>query len=381
MKNRHRLALLGFVSALALTGCGKGNSFKAPPPPPVVTSKPVSMPMTTYLQVSGNTVAVNSVNLVARVSGYLDQVNYTDGATVKKGTHLFIIEPQPYYAKLQQAQAAVAQAQAQVIYAQSQYDRQLDMIKQNATSQASVEQWLSSRDEAQAQVLQAIANVTLAQINYGYTSVLAPFDGRVSRHLVDPGNLVGNGVATQLATIDQLNPIYVYFNVNELALLQVRAALKAHGRDPNNVKGEPIAVGLQSETGYPHQGKIDYVATSLDSTTGTIEVRAVLDNPDDILLPGLFVHAQIPLGPPVTQLALPDSAIQSDQAGSYVYVVGPKNVVQQTRIQSGVENAGMTAVTGLQPDDQVVIQGVQDAAPGVTVAPTEQDLKAPASPG
>ena len=380
MKNSHRLALLGFVSAAALTGCGKSNAYKPPPPAPVVTSKPVSMPMTTYLDVTGNTVAVNSVNLVARVSGYLDQVNYADGSVVKKGKNLFVIEPQPYYAKLQQAQAAVAQAQAQVIYAQSQYDRQLDMIKQNATSQASVEQWLSSRDEAQAEVLQAIANQTLAQINYGYTSVDAPFDGRVSRHLVDPGNLVGNAAATQLATIDQLNPIYVYFNVNELALLQIRAALKANGRNPNDVKGAPVEVGLQSETDYPHEGKIDYVSTGLDPTTGTIEARAVLENANDALLPGLFVHAQIPLGKPTPQLALPDTAIQSDQAGPYVYVVGANNVVSQVRIQTGVENAGMTAVTGLQPDDQVVIDGIQNAAPGVTVAPTEQDIAAPTPP-
>ncbi len=380
MRNKHRLALLCLVSTAALNGCGKSNTFKPPPPAPVVTSKPVLMPITTYLDVTGNTVAVNSVNLVARVSGYLDQVNYADGTVVKKGTSLFIIEPEPYLAKLQQAQAAVAQAQAQVIYAQSQYDRQLDMIKQNATSQASVEQWLSSRDEAQAQVLQAIANEKLAEINYGYTNVQAPFDGRVSRHLVDPGNLVGNGIATQLATIEQLNPIYVYFNVNELDLLKIRAALKANGRNPNNVKGAPVAVGLQSETDYPHAGKIDYVSTGLDPTTGTIEARAVLDNPDDALLPGLFVHAQIPLGKPVQQLAVPDYAVQSDQAGSYVYVVGANNVVSQVRVQTGVDNAGMIAVTGVQAGDQVVINGLQNAAPGVTVAPTEHDVSAPATP-
>lgn len=379
MRNRH-LALLGPVAlAASLAGCGKSNSYKPPPPPPVVTSKPVSMPMTTYLDVTGNTVAVNSVSLVARVSGYLQSVDYTDGAVVKKNQQLFVIEPAPYAAKLQQAVAAVAQAKAQVIYAQSQYDRQLDMIQQNATSKASVEQWLSQRDEAQAQVVQAIANQEIAQINYGYTSVQAPFDGRVSRHLVDPGNLVGNGMATQLATIDQLNPIYVYFNVNELDLLTIRAAMKAAGRDPYNVKGEPIDVGLQSETDYPHPGKIDYVSTSLDPSTGTIEARAVLENADDFLLPGLFVHAQIPLGAPVTELALPDDAIQSDQAGPYVYVVGPNNVVAQVRIQTGVQNGGMIAVTGLGPNDQVVIGGIQSAAPGVTVAPTEQDIAAPSA--
>jgi RND family efflux transporter MFP subunit len=379
---KHRLTILsGLLLATSLAGCGKSNTYKPPPPPPVTTSKPVLMPMTTYLNVTGSTVAINSVNLVARVSGYLDSVDYTDGSVVKKGAKLFVIEPEPYAAKLQQAQAAIAQAKAQVIYAQSQYDRQLDMIKQNATSQANVEQWLSQRDSAQAQVTEAIANAEIAQINYGYTTVSAPFDGRVSRHLVDPGNLVGNGTATQLATIDQLNPIYVYFNVNELALLQVRAALIAHGRRPDDVRGEPIQIGLQSETDYPHPGKIDYVSTSLDPSTGTIEARAVLENANGVLLPGLFVRAQIPLGPPVKKLALPDSAVQSDQAGSYVYVVGPNDVVVQKRVQTGVDNAGMIAITGLAASDQVIISGLQNAAPGVTVAPTEQDLPVPAGPG
>jgi RND family efflux transporter MFP subunit len=375
---RYLALLAGLLLILPLSACKKSNTYQAPPPPPVTTSKPVSMDMTSYLDITGNTVASNSVNLVARVSGYLQQVDYTDGATVKKGQKLFVIEPAPYQAKLQQAQAAIAQAQSQVIYAQSQYDRQMDMYKQNATSKANVEQWLSQRDADQAQVSEAIANAEVAQINYGYTTITAPFDGRVTRHLVDPGNLVGNGAATTLATIDQLSPIYVYFNVNELDLLKIRAALATAGRDPNNVTGAPIEIGLQSDSNYPHPGKIDYVSTSLDPSTGTIEVRAVLENADDVLLPGLFVRGQIPLGGGKPQLALPDAAILSDQAGSYVYVAGPDGVVVQKRIGTGVEEAGMTAVTGLSPDDQVIINGLQNATPGAKVAPTEQDLTAPA---
>ena len=332
--------LAGLLLAVSLAGCGKSNTYHPPPPPPVVTSKPVQMPMTTYLNVTGSTVAVNSVQLVARVSGYLTSIDYTDGSVVKKGRQLFVIEQPPYAAQLQQAQAAVAQAKAQVIYAQAQYDRQLVMIKQNATSQANVEQWLATRDADQAQVLEAIANEKIAQINYGYTSVTAPFDGRVSRHLVDAGNLVGNGTATNLATIDQLNPIYVYFNVNELDLLKIRAALIAMGQNPNNVTGSPVFVALQSESDYPHPGKIDYVATSLDPSTGTLQVRAVLNNDSNILLPGLFVRARIPLGGARQQLALPDAAVQSDQAGPYVYVVGADNVVSQVRVQTGVDENG-----------------------------------------
>lgn len=378
-RQRHKLLIGGLLLAAALTGCGKGNSYKAPPPPPVTTSKPVSIPLTSYLDLTGNTVAINSVTLVARVSGYLTSVDYTDGGIVKRGQTLFVIEQPPYAAKLQQAKAAVAQAKAQVTYAQSQYDRQLEMIKQNATSKANVEQWLAQRDSAEAQVTEAIANEEIAAINYGYTDVKAPFDGLVSRHLVDPGNLVGNGVATQLATIEQLAPIYVYFNVNEQALLKIRAALRALGRNPGEIRGAPVQIGLQTETGYPHQGRIDYVAPGVDPSTGTIEARAVFANKSDALLPGLFVRVQIPLGAPTPQMAVPDAAIQSNQAGAYVYVVGANDIVEQKSVQTGDEDNGMTAVTGLSPDDQVIVSGLQNAAAGVTVAPTEHDITAPVS--
>lgn len=367
----------GGLLALNLAGCGKSNSYHAPPPPPVVTSKPVSMKMTSYLDVTGNTVAVNAVDLVARVAGYLQEIDYTDGSVVKKGQKLFVIEPAPYAAKLQQATAAVASAKAQVIYAQSQYDRQQVMYAQKATSQANVEQWLSQRDSARAQVTEAIANEELAAINYGYTTVSAPFDGVVSRHLVDQGNLVGNSAATTLSTITQINPIYVYFNVSELNVLSIRQAIMEQGRNPNDVIGAQIDIGLQSDSGYPYVGKIDYVAPGVDPATGTIQVRALVENNSDILLPGLFARGQIPLGVPVARLAVPDAALMSDQAGSYVYVVGKDNIVAQQRVQTGVREDGMVAVTGLAPDALVVVDGLQNANPGNPVAPAEHDLKAP----
>jgi RND family efflux transporter MFP subunit len=374
-----RRVVLMAAGGLALSGCGKSNSYHAPPPPPVTTSKPVSMQMTSYLDVTGNTVAVNAVDLVARVSGYLQEIDFTDGSVLKKGQKLFVIEPAPYEAKLLQATAAVASAKAQVIYAQSQYDRQQTMFAQKATSQANVEQWLSQRDSAKAQVTEAIANEELAAINYGYTTVSAPFDGVISRHLVDAGNLVGNGTATTLATITQLNPIYVYFNVSELEALSIRKALKEQGRDPNNVMGAPVDIGLQSDSGYPYAGKIDYVAPGVDPSTGTIQVRALVGNDEDILLPGLFVRGQIPLGTPVARLAVPEAALMSDQAGPYVFVVSKDNVVAQQRVQTGVHQGGMVAITGLAPDALVVVDGLQNANPGNAVAPTEHDLTAPST--
>jgi RND family efflux transporter MFP subunit len=363
---------------LALGGCGKSNNYKAPPPPPVITSKPVSMPMTNYLEISGNTVAVNAVDLVARVSGYLQEIDFKDGSVVKEGQKLFVIEPEPYAAKVQQAQAAVASAKAQVIYAQSQYDRQQQMYAQNATSKANVEQWLSQRDSNEAQVTEQIANEQLAEINYGYTTVTAPFDGLMSRHLVDEGNLVGNSVATTLATITQINPIYVYFNVSELDVISIRKALLERGRNPNDVKGAPIAIGLQSDENFPYTGKVDYIAPGIDPATGTIQVRAIFENDSHVLLPGMFVHGQIPLGAPTTRLAVPEVALMSDQAGPYVYVVGDNNIVVQQRVTTGVHENGMVAVTGLDPSAQVIIDGLPNAAPGSAVAPTEKDISAPA---
>lgn len=361
--------LLTFLSA----GCGSDNN--QPPAPPVIVSKPVQAMITDYLTETGNTVAYNSVNLVARVAGYLDTISFTDGTFVKKGDPLFVIQPEPYQAQLEEAQATLAADKATYTYDKAEYQRQLTMYKQNATSMAEVQKWLSTMEAGKAAVDSAKANLVNAQINYGYTHISAPFDGRIGRHLVDVGNLVGNGAATNLATIEQVDPIYVYFNINELDILKLRALARKQGFKPGDINKIAFFVGLQNETGFPHKGHLDFVSTGLDTATGTIQIRGVLDNKNYVLLPGLFVRARIAIGQPVLHSTVPESAIMYDQIGSYVFTVDKNNIVVQTRVTTGSSENGMiTVLTGVKPDDHVIIDGLQNATPGDAVAPKEKDL-------
>lgn len=342
------------------------------PTPTVVVKKPVIAEMAEYVVQTGNTVAFNSVNLVARVEGYLNEIKFTDGTFVKKGQALFVIEPDPYKEKLEEAQAEVVAKKAAVAYAKAEYARQQQMYKENATSLNNVEKWLAQRDEAQAEVDQAVANAEVAAINYSYTQILAPFDGRIGRHLVDPGNLVGNGKATNLATIEQIDPIYVYFNLNELDLIKIRAAAQAEGIKPSEIYQVPVAVAMQNEIGFPHQGTLNFVNTGLNASTGTIEFRALLTNKNYTLLPGLFVQVRIAISKPSPQLTVPDTAVLYDQIGAYLLTVDKNNDVEQKRVVLGSIDQGMRAIVkGIDAQDHVIVDGLQNATPGNLVAPKE----------
>jgi RND family efflux transporter MFP subunit len=241
------------ISAFAaLSGCEQ-NSFVPPPPPKVDVGLPMQQNVTRYLEATGNTAPIQSVDLVARVQGVLQSINYKDGSFVKQGTTLFTIEPETYKLKLEQAQAAEAGSQASLKQAEADYKRQAELVARQAVSQATLDTSTSTRDNAQANLQQAQANTKIAAINYGYTDVVAPFDGIVSAHLVSAGELVGAASPTQLATIVQLDPIYVNFNVNEQDVLRVRAEAKRRGLTSSDLTQLPIEVGLQTESGYPHR--------------------------------------------------------------------------------------------------------------------------------
>jgi multidrug efflux system membrane fusion protein len=337
----------------------------------------VQQTVTDYIELTGNTQSSNSVNLVARVEGYLQSVNFKDGSVVKKGDLLFVIEPEPYEANVQLAQATVEQQQATLTQATSEYERQQRLIQQNATSQSQVENWQAQRDAAQAAVDEANANLKLARINLGYTRIVAPFDGRIGQRLVDPGNLVGAGAPTQLATIEQLAPMYVYFNVDEQDVLRIRASLRAAGKTLASVEPVKLGIGLQNETGYPHEAPLDFVASDLDQSTGTLQARGVIPNQDYVFLPGLFVRVRIPIGTTANALLVPDRAVGIDQRGHYLLVVDQNDVVAQQTVQIGALYDGMRVIEqGLSADDWVVIDGLQRAIPGSKATPRE----APAAP-
>ncbi|MFN3657593.1 MAG: efflux RND transporter periplasmic adaptor subunit [Pseudolabrys sp.] len=368
-----RVALVVGVAAAALAGCEQKNTYVAPPPPKVTVATPVKKSVTLYLQATGNTAAVNTANLVARVPGFLETINYRDGDLVKKGALLFTIEPHSYKLKLDQAVAAQESANATVKQTQADYERQADLAGRGTASKAALDTSTANRDTARANLQQAEVNTELAKINYGYTSVVAPFDGIVTARTVSVGEYVGaNSQPTVLATIVQLDPIYVNFSVNEREILRIREQIRQRGMTPEELRKVPVEVGLQTEEGYPHKGTLDYAAPTVDPSTGTLAGRALLENPDRALLPGLFVRVRIPTGRQDDALLVPDVALGSDQSGRYLLIAGKDNVVEQRNVEIGPLEGTMRVIEkGVGPDDRVIVAGLLRAIPGQKVDPAE----------
>ena len=354
-----------------LAGCKEKNQFVAAPPAKVTVINPVQRPVTRYLEVTGIAAAVNSVDLMARVQGVLEEVNYKDGSEVKQGTNLFIIEPKPYLAKLQSAQAQEASSEAKLAFQEGEYNRQAQLSAKAFASVSVVEQQKSNRDSANADLLNAKSSVEQADIQYSYTHVAAPFDGIVTAHLASVGSLVAASAPTKLATVIQLRPIYVNFNIGEQDVLRIRASLAARGEAKQDVVGRvPVEVGLQNEATTPHVGTLDYISPLVDSATGTLAVRGIFANDDRALLPGNFVRVRVPVEKLENAMVVPDTAVGADQAGSYVLVVDAENTVQRRRVAVGVRDGDMRVIEeGLKSVDRVVSAGLQRAAPGRKVDP------------
>ena len=301
--NAKCLSIGGALALAALSaGCRKHADPRGPTLPAVTVLQPKSEPVTEYLEMTGTVAASKTVNLVARVPGYLESVNFKDGAVVPEGELLFVIEQPPYEAQVALNQAALVRAQAEL-------DRQQAMMKENATAETTVENWVSQRDQAKAQL-------DLAKINLEYTKVKAPFAGRLGARQVDPGNLVGSSGPTVLATIEQLKPIYVNFNLNERDALHMRDLLRKYNMVVGSHIGKaPVEVGLQNEKGYPHVGVLDFADNALSTATGTIALRGVFANEDTTLFPGLFARVRIPLGRPAARARDPFERGRKRSAG------------------------------------------------------------------
>lgn len=375
---RHLGLTLATAAVVALAGCEDKNTFVAPPPPKVDVATPVQRPVTRYVEATGNTAPIKSVDLVARVQGFLQSQDYQDGSFVKQDTQLFTIEPETYKLKLDQAQAAEAGAQASLKQAEADFKRQSELVQRQAVSQATLDTSTSTRDNAQASLQQAQANTRIAEVNYGYTKVSAPFDGIVSAHMVSIGELVGVSSPTQLATIVAMDPIYVNFTVNEQDVLRIRAEAARRGLTAADLKQFPIEIGLQTETGYPHEGHLDYVAPTLNSSTGTLAVRGLVPNDKRVLLPGYFVRVRVPFTQEKDALLVPDTALGSDQGGRYLLVVGADNIVEQRKVQIGPVDNGLRVIeAGLKPDDRVVIAGLLRVIPGQKIDPQVTKMDQP----
>ena len=353
-----------FLLGLLLSACSKKNNFQ-PQIPEVTVATPMKEMVTKYDDNTGTIAATQQINLVARVEGFLESINFNDGQRVKKGDLLFVIQQNSYIEKVKRAQATLD-------YENSEYQRQLSMLQENATSQAEVEQYLS-------RVQVSKADLELAKINLSYTEVRAPFDGLLGAHQVDVGSLVGSNPTnpTLLVSLESIIPVYVNFNINMRDALVLREELKKLGQGNKDVVGTlPVYVALSNEEGFPHQGILDFVNNSLDTSTGTVQVRAIFPNEDLALIPGFFVTVRVPIGPPFLALTVPNAIIQSDQAGEFVFTVNKKNIVERHDLLLGPQKGASRAVLkGLTENDRIIIAGINRVKVGVPVKPSVANKK------
>jgi len=373
-----RWALLAAV--LVLSSCG-GRPAPAPPPPKVKVVQPVAREIIEWDEYTARLDAVDSVEVRPRVSGYLQSIHFQDGAIVKKGDLLFLIDPRPYEAALRRAEADVELAKSRLALAQKNFARAADLLSSHAISQEESDIRGSNLRQAEASVAEAQAAADAARLDVEFTHVSAPVGGRVGRKLVTEGNLINGGVGTQgtlLTTIVSLDPIYAYFDADEGSLLKY-SRLAATGQRPSSRDYKnPVHVALADEEDFPHEGAMDFVDNQVDRGTGTIVGRALLPNPDLSLIPGLFARLRLPGSGQYRAILVPDEAVGSDQSQKFVYLVDGESKAQYRTVKIGPLVDGLRVVReGVGPEDRVVVAGLQRVRPGLTVDAQEEPIPSP----
>jgi len=364
-----RSVLLPVIVAAVAVGCQKTPDVVPPAPPDVTVATPQQRDVTVFREFVGSTEAFKSVNIRARVQGFLDKMSFEPSSFVRKGQVLFVIEPEPYEAQRDRAAAGLKAAEAGLRRAESDLDRLEQAVATNAVSQQEVTRARAERDQASAAMLEAQASLTNAQIQLDYTTVESPIDGLVSRNYVDLGNLVGSGEATLLTTVRQINPIYAYFEVSERFVAQ---ALEQRGGHTDPSDGDYMrATLLLEETGLEIEGQIDSLENTVDTGTGTIRVRGVFDNPDAKIFPGFFVRVRLPGELYEDALLVEETALGTDLGGRYLMIVGDGDVVERRYIEPGQLQDDNTRLilSGLEPGERYISKGLQRARPGMPVTP------------
>lgn len=411
------------ASCLVAVGCQQGNTYVAPPPPGVTVATPIQRSINTYSEYTGTTQAIESVDLRARVKGFLTEVRFEGAQDVKAGDLLFVIDEKPFISRrdaakamLEEAESALKKAMeskareiakatlaldtASSELARIEESRQAQLLRRNAASKDDYDKAKASYDRASAQVdadkasldqanadyetdilaakakvASAKSDLESAELDLGYCRITAPINGRITRKLVDKGNLVGDGAATLLATIVQMNPMYAYCTVSEADLLHFRKMVNTGARVDFRKEVIPMDLELANETGWPHRGRIDYADPGVNPSTGTILARGIFPNDANSLVPGLFVRLRVPLESHADALLVPEEAISADPTGKYVLLVDGKKMVSQRRVDTGALIDGMREITsGLSANDLVIINGIQRARPGQKVEPKTEKL-------
>jgi RND family efflux transporter MFP subunit len=346
----------------------------------VTVAKPVADQVTDYFEFPGCTEAVSEVEIRSRVTGYITKVDFEDGQEVKACQELFEIDPRPYQAALDRARGDLTRLEAAQEKAEADLSRSGRLRPSGAVSEDEYEQHVAKLKEAKADIESAKAAVTQAALDLEFTKILSPIDGRVSKARIREGNLVqsGGNNSAVLTTVVTTDPIYVSFNVDELALLRYQDLARQAGQDlrPSRLKDLklPVEIGLANETGFPHSGVIDFTDNKIDRTTGTLRVRGVFENSGEYLTPGLFVRVRVPFGTPHQALMVSERAIGRDQRQKFLLVVNKDNVVEYRQVTVGPLRNGLRVVeSGITADDRIVVKGLQRARPGTTVRPHTEE--------
>ncbi|MBR0829288.1 efflux RND transporter periplasmic adaptor subunit [Bradyrhizobium manausense] len=375
------LSVVALSFAGLLAGCDRPAQQAAAPPPPAVTvAQPTKRTVTDWDEFTGRFEAVEEVQVRARVGGFVNSVEFQDGAIVRTGDLLYVIDPRPFEAAAQQADGKLSDARAKVELAKRELDRALNLVQTNAVSEQVVDQRRQALQAAHAAEMQAEGELKVAKLNIEFTHVQAPLTGRVSRHLVSPGNLVqgsDNGASTLLTSIVTLDPIYIYFDLDE-ATYQRNSRLWHEGKRPSSRDTpNPVQVTLAGETKPSHDGVINFLDNRLDASTGTLRSRAVIKNTDLSILPGQFGRVRLIGSSPYEALLIPDTAVATDQSRKIVFVVKPDDTVEAKPVMLGPLDDGLRVIReGLKADDRVIVDGIQRARVGAKV--TTHTAQAPA---
>jgi RND family efflux transporter MFP subunit len=357
-------------------GCSRAPS-EAPTaaPVPVTVSYPVERYVTDYADFTARIAAVDSVEVRAHVWGYLQKVNFREGDLVEKGRVLFELDPRPYQALLNQAKAKVAQDKAQLAFDEAEYQRNLQLYQRTAVTRSQLDKAAATRDIDLANIEADNAAVATNELNLQYTKITAPVGGRVSRYDVTVGNLIlsgdqGGSGGTLLTTIVSIDPMYAYFDVDELTVQRARQLVRAGKLKSHNEATVPVSLGLAAEEAFPHTGTINFVDNQVNPKTGTLRARGVFPNRDGALSPGFFARLRMPVSPAHQALLVSERALDNDQGQKVVYVVDKDDTVVSRAVRMGALHDGLREVTdGLRPGERVVVNGLQQVRPGASVEP------------
>ena len=369
----------GFLPALlictaAVAGCNNAPAALGPPKAPeVVVGRSIEQDVTDYEEFQGKTEAEKAVDVRAHVSGYLDRFNFKDGAEVHEKDVLFEIDPRPFAAELERAEAVVNQSDARVKRLEYDFARAQSLLNKGSISREEYDRIAGDLSEAQATLKASRASRNMAKLNLDYSYVRAPISGRISRRFVDPGNMV-KADDTILTRIVSLDPMYAYFDIDERTHLRLQRFLEKQGVSTSEQKAMTVEMGLADEEGFPHQGQVDFVDNRVDPDSGSVWLRGVFANPNKLLTPGLFVRVRLPIGARHRAVLIPEQALGTDQGQKFVYVLNDKNEATYRRVHLGAQHGRLRVVEkGIEPGERLIVSGLQRVRPGAVVEPKEEE--------